>query len=143
RAVGRAIVDDEHVGLRQPLLQLVEHGRKVLLLVPGRYEHECVVAGAHSGSGYGRNLTGTRGVLASMRFSAVLIATVALLAVPAATAKDFAPGDLRVCGRTQCVPIMNRSVLRVLSAYYWGPRRVPRAGPVRSGAPGFELRFAD
>jgi len=78
-----------------------------------------------------------------MRFSAVLIATVALLAVPAATAKDFAPGDLRVCGRTQCVPIMNRSVLRVLSAYYWGPRRVPRAGPVRRGAPGFELRFAD
>jgi hypothetical protein len=78
-----------------------------------------------------------------MRFSAVLIATAALLAVPAATAKDFAPGDLRVCGRTQCVSIMNRSVLRVLSAYYWGPRRILRAGPVRHGAPGFELRFRD
>jgi hypothetical protein len=78
-----------------------------------------------------------------MRFAAILVATAALLAVAAATAKDFAPGDLRVCGQMHCLPIMNRSVLRVLSGYYWGPRRVLRAGPVRQGAPGFELRFRD
>ena len=78
-----------------------------------------------------------------MKLVGAAIAAVALLAVPAAVAKDFRPGDLQVCGRTQCVPIMNRSVLRVLSSYYWGPRRVTRAGPVRRGAPGFELRFGD
>jgi len=36
---------------------------------------------------------------------------------------------------------MNRSLLRVLSSYYWGPTRVTRATPVRNGAPAFELRF--
>jgi hypothetical protein len=38
---------------------------------------------------------------------------------------------------------MSRSVTRILSAYYWGPSRVTRAGPVRNGAPAFELRFRD
>jgi hypothetical protein len=78
-----------------------------------------------------------------MKLAAVAIAAAALLAVPSAVAKEFRPGDLRVCGRTQCVPIMNRSVLRVLSTYYYGPRWVVRAGPVRRGAPGFELRFTN
>ncbi|HYX89808.1 MAG TPA: hypothetical protein VE753_10600 [Gaiellaceae bacterium] len=50
--------------------------------------------------------------------AAALIAAGALLAVPAAVAKDFGPGDLRVCGRADCVPIVNRSLLRVLSSYY-------------------------
>jgi hypothetical protein len=78
-----------------------------------------------------------------MKLAAVAIAAAALLAVPSAVAKDFRPGDLLVCGRAKCVPIMNRSVLRVLSSYYWGPRQLARAGPVRRGAPGFELRFGD
>jgi|SRR5919201_6201789 hypothetical protein len=63
--------------------------------------------------------------------------------VPSAGAKPFRPGDLRVCGRHHCVPIMNRHVTEILSRYYWGPSRVRRAGPVRRGAPGFELRFGD
>jgi hypothetical protein len=75
--------------------------------------------------------------------AAALIAAGALLAVPAAVAKDFRPGDLRVCGRTQCAPIVNRSLLRVLSSYYWGPGRPLRAAPVRNGAPAFELRFTN
>ena len=75
--------------------------------------------------------------------AAGLIAAGALLAVPGAAAKDFRPGGLRVCGLTKCVPIMNRGVLRLLSSYYWGPAPVPHAGPVRNGAPGFELRFQD
>jgi hypothetical protein len=79
----------------------------------------------------------------AVKIAAALIATVALLAVPAAGAKDFRPGDLRVCGRTTCVPIMSRTVTRILSSYYWGPRHVARAGPVRNGAPAFELRFRD
>jgi hypothetical protein len=74
---------------------------------------------------------------------AALIATSALLAVPSAVAKEFGPGDLRVCGRSRCVPIVNQRVLKVLSTYYYGPRRVVRAGPVRRGAPGFALRWRD
>jgi len=68
-------------------------------------------------------------------FAAAVVATCGLLAVPAAVAKDFGPGDLRVCGRSQCVPIVNERLLKILSAYYYGPRRVVRAAPVRHGAP--------
>ena len=69
------------------------------------------------------------------------IAGCGLLAIPAAPAKDFGPGDLRVCGRSECVPIVSKRLLRILNAYYWGPRRVVRAGPVRRGAPAFALRW--
>lgn len=75
--------------------------------------------------------------------AAALIAATTLLAAPAATAKDFPPGRLRVCGRTQCKPIVSRSLLQVLTSFYWGPRRVERAGPIRNGAPAFELRYRD
>src|SRR5213076_528511 len=40
--VRRAVVDDHHVGVGQLGLQLVEHGRQVLLLVPGRDEDDGV-----------------------------------------------------------------------------------------------------
>ena len=40
RAVGRAVVDDQHVRLRQHRAQLLEHGRQVRFLVPGRDEDE-------------------------------------------------------------------------------------------------------
>jgi hypothetical protein len=78
-----------------------------------------------------------------MKIAVALITPVALLAVPAAVAKAFGPGEIRVCGRTACVPVMDRSMLRILSAYYWGPGRVARAGAVHDGAPAFELRFRD
>jgi hypothetical protein len=79
----------------------------------------------------------------ALKIAGVLAATATLLAVPAAVAKDFGPGDLRVCGRDRCVAIKNPGVMRILSAYYWGPERAPRASPVRNGAPGLELRFRD
>jgi hypothetical protein len=75
--------------------------------------------------------------------AAALIGSTSLLAVPAAVAKDFRPGDLRVCGRSQCVPIVNRRLLRILSHYYWGPRRVVGARPVDRGTPAFALRWRD
>lgn len=65
----------------------------------------------------------------------------ALLAVPAAVGKDFAPGDLRACGRDRCVPITNVRLVRALSVFYWRDGRAPRATRVRLGAPGFELRY--
>jgi hypothetical protein len=70
-----------------------------------------------------------------------LVAACGLLAVPSAAAKDFRPGDLRVCGRHRCISITNRHLLRILSAYYYGAGRAPRAARVPLGAPGFELRF--
>jgi hypothetical protein len=72
---------------------------------------------------------------------AALIAACGLLAVPAGIAKDFRPGDLRVCGKDRCVPLVDKSLLRVLERYYWGPRPLQRAPGVRLATPGFELRF--
>ena len=73
----------------------------------------------------------------------VLAAACGLFAVPSAVAKDFGPGDLRICGQTRCVPIANRHLLQLLSSYYYGPGRVPRAARVSMGAPAFVLRFKD
>jgi hypothetical protein len=69
------------------------------------------------------------------------VASSTLLVLPSASAKDFGPGDLRVCNATRCVPIVKREVLpRLGSFYYSGPalRAVPRP-PL--GAPYYELRF--
>lgn len=73
---------------------------------------------------------------------AALLAAAALAVIPSATAKDFGPGDVRVCNAHRCVPIVNRAVLPLLGRFYYAdaydPRAVPRA---RLGAPYFELRF--
>jgi hypothetical protein len=79
-------------------------------------------------------------VRAANLVGAVVVATCGLLAVPAAGAKDFRPGDLRACGHSRCVPIANERLLRILSAYYWG-RKPVRTAPVRPGARAFALRF--
>ena len=39
-AVGRAVVDDEDIRVRKLAVELAEHGREVLLLVPGGDEDE-------------------------------------------------------------------------------------------------------
>jgi hypothetical protein len=72
---------------------------------------------------------------------AALGSTIALLGAPAATAKDFQPGDLRICGARECVAINNRDALRALSSfYYMGPEPSVTWAPV-FGARAFELRF--
>lgn len=78
-----------------------------------------------------------------MRRSLVVgvVAASALLGLSSASAKDFRPGDVRVCNATRCVPIVKRSVLPQLSSFYYGgpsPARVPRP-PL--GTPYYELRF--
>lgn len=63
-----------------------------------------------------------------------------VLSVPAA-AKDFGPGDLRVCNGDRCVPVVRRSVLPALGAFYYSgpqPKRV-EAAPI--GARMYQLRF--
>lgn len=71
-----------------------------------------------------------------------LCTAAALVAVPAATAKDFRPGDLRICGKERCVAITNRPVLSLLGTFYYAGRKSPP--PARAphlGARAFELRF--
>jgi hypothetical protein len=70
-----------------------------------------------------------------------LVAVSALFVLPSASAKDFHPGDLRVCNTTRCVAIMNRAVLPHLGSFYYtgpSPTRVRRP---KLGAPYYELRF--
>jgi hypothetical protein len=75
------------------------------------------------------------------QLAVAFVATCALLAVPSAVAKEFKPGDLRVCGRDRCVAITNARVLRTLSAFYYGSGSVSLAPSIRRGSAGLELRF--
>lgn len=63
------------------------------------------------------------------------------LAVPAASAKEFPPGELRVCGATQCRVFKDRPTARAFSSLLWGASRVARAPTPRVGSPVFQLRF--
>ena len=70
-----------------------------------------------------------------------LLTAPALLFLPAASAKDFGPGDLRVCNATRCVPIVNADVLPQLGSFYYsGPAPARLRAPVL-GAPYYQLRF--
>jgi hypothetical protein len=77
------------------------------------------------------------------RIVAALIVVAGLLAVPAGLAKDFRPGDLRVCGRDRCVSLVDRALLRRLGSFYYAEGSPPRAPRVRLGSPGFVLRFSN
>jgi hypothetical protein len=70
-----------------------------------------------------------------------LVAASALLVLPSASAKDFHPGDLRVCNTMRCIAIVNRAVLpRLGSFYYSGPPPAHARRP-KLGAPYYELSF--
>lgn len=71
----------------------------------------------------------------------VLVAAVALVAVPAAGAKRFRPGDLRVCNATRCVPILNPSALPHFSSFYGAGPQPLRARQPALGTPYYKLRF--
>jgi hypothetical protein len=65
-----------------------------------------------------------------------------MVLVASAGAKEFEPGDLRICNAKRCVPIMNRTALTALGAFYYiGTRPPSRAPRAHLGAPSFELRF--
>src|SRR6266516_8126703 len=73
-------------------------------------------------------------------FFAGLVLTV-LTSVPAATAKNFGPGDLRLCNTRHCVTIVDRPLLRALSSFIYTGPQPGRADNPRRGAPALELRF--
>ena len=71
----------------------------------------------------------------------VLAAVVGLLALPSASAKDFGPGDLRVCNSTRCVAIVDPDVLPYLGAFYYSGSPLARVRRPVLGAQYYELRF--
>ena len=71
----------------------------------------------------------------------LVVAVLALLAVPSAVAKDFQPGDVRLCNGTRCVAIMDRAAITALGHFYYSSGEAPRARSVRLGAPAYELKF--
>src|SRR6266536_2418470 len=75
-----------------------------------------------------------------MRAFAIALAAFVVL-VPAAAAKDFKPGDIRVCGADRCVPLRSVRVLASLSAFYYGPHKPAVAAAPSKHASFLELRF--
>jgi hypothetical protein len=73
---------------------------------------------------------------------AAIVAVLALvICAGGAGAKDFGPGDLRVCNADRCVGITNSDVLPLLgSFYYGGPPPKAASGPAL-GTAYYELRF--
>lgn len=68
----------------------------------------------------------------------------ALVAAPPAAAKEFQPGDLRLCSGHHCHAVTNEAVLEVLSSFYYSGAAAPaRARAPRLGRRAFELRFDD
>jgi hypothetical protein len=79
--------------------------------------------------------------MSARRLTAFLVVSAVFVFVSTAGAKDFGPGDLRVCSASRCLPIHNRDVLSLLSVFYYGEAAPPLARSPRLGAPVFELRF--
>ena len=63
------------------------------------------------------------------------------LMLPAASAKEFPPGELMVCGATQCREVTQAVQARAFSSLLWGGIPVGRAPTPRIGSPIFQLRF--
>jgi hypothetical protein len=70
-----------------------------------------------------------------------LAGAVAMLAVPAAGAKEFKPGDVNLCNKSACVPVMDAAATEALeNLVYTGPQPA-RAPRVFIGARYYQLRF--
>jgi len=72
---------------------------------------------------------------------ASLVAASALLLLPSASAKDFGPGDLRVCNTKRCRAIVNHAVLSQLGSFYYAGPSPAHARRPKLRAPYYELRF--
>ena len=78
--------------------------------------------------------------LRPLRAAGLAACLLAAAAAPAG-AKDFGPGDLRLCNAQRCVALANRDVLRSLARFYYsGPVPAEVRAP-RLGSPYFQLRF--
>ena len=74
-------------------------------------------------------------------FLAAALAVSTLLFLPSATAKDFGPGDVRVCNATRCVAIVKPDVVSQLGPFYYsGPAPAHLRAPAL-GTAYYQLRF--
>jgi hypothetical protein len=73
------------------------------------------------------------------RILGVIVAS-GLVAAAGAAAKEIPPGELMVCGATQC-RVVTDAQSRAFSDLLWGNRPVRRAPTPRVGAPIYQLRF--
>ena len=69
------------------------------------------------------------------------VALVGLLAVPAAAAKDFRPGDVRLCGARGCVSVDAAATASALGRFIYADGRGTPAVAPRRGAAAYALRF--
>jgi hypothetical protein len=74
-------------------------------------------------------------------FLVAALALSALVSLPSANAKDFGPGDIRVCNATRCVPIMKRDVVAQLGPFYYSGSALAHRRAPAVGTPYYELRF--
>jgi hypothetical protein len=74
-----------------------------------------------------------------MKLTGVLI-TAGLLAAAEASAKEFPPGGLMLCGATQC-RVVTDAQSRAFSDLLWGDRPVTRTPTPRVGSEIYQLRF--
>jgi len=73
--------------------------------------------------------------------SAAAAAAAVLALAPGASAKEFTPGDLRICNTQRCVAVKSRPALQALFQLYYAdpsPDLAPRA---RLGARSYQLRY--
>jgi hypothetical protein len=75
-----------------------------------------------------------------LALTGVVLASI-VLGVVDTYAKDFNPGDLRVCNAKRCVPITAPHVVAKLGPFYYSGPPPARMRAPRMGAPAFELRF--
>ena len=73
----------------------------------------------------------------------LLLALVAapLLALPSASAKDFGPGDLRICNGTRCVAIVKADAVKRLGPFYYSGPALTHVSAPPLGTPYYQLRF--
>jgi hypothetical protein len=76
-----------------------------------------------------------------MRKVVVVLAAAALIGAPASSAKEFEPGDLRLCNGQDCRVLFDRDLLRGLSSFIYGNRAPVRTAAPARGAPVLRLTF--
>ena len=69
------------------------------------------------------------------------LALLALTSAPASSAKEFDPGDLRLCNAQTCAVLTNRALLRSLSSFIYGHTTLVHVAAAARGAPTLELTF--
>jgi hypothetical protein len=62
-------------------------------------------------------------------------------AITPASAKDYGPGDLRLCNAKNCAAIVDENVLKALTRVYYGQPRPAEVRAPQVGAPYFRLEF--